>query len=99
MGVPVAVEFLDPISPQYMGDLVAWGAVGARTTESQTHREMASGLSASIGFKNGTDGSIDVAINAMQSAQSPHNFLGIDQNGQIARIETSGNPDVHIVLR
>ena len=97
--LPVAVEFLDPISPQYMGDLVAWGAVGARTTESQTHREMASGLSASIGFKNGTDGSIDVAINAMQSAQSPHNFLGIDQNGQIARIETSGNPDVHIVLR
>lgn len=97
--LPVAVEFLDPISPQFLGDTVSWGAVGARTTESQTHREMASGLSASVGFKNGTDGSINVAINAMQSAQSPHNFLGIDQNGQIARIETSGNPDTHIVLR
>ena len=97
--LPVAVEFLDPISPQYIGDLVTWGAIGARTTESQTHREMASGLSASIGFKNGTDGSIDVALNAMQSAQSPHSFLGINQAGKISLLESTGNPDTHIVLR
>ena len=98
-GLPIASEILSPMATGYFDDLLAWGAIGARTSESQIHREISSHMPYSIGFKNGTDGSIDVAINAMQSAQSPHNFLGIDQNGQIARIETSGNPDVHIVLR
>ncbi|MEM1231654.1 MAG: 3-deoxy-7-phosphoheptulonate synthase [Pseudomonadota bacterium] len=99
LGLPLATEALDPITPQYLQDLISWSAIGARTTESQTHREMASGLSCAVGFKNGTDGSLDVAINALQSAASPHRFLGIDHNGQVAVIETSGNPRAHVVLR
>lgn len=99
MGLPVATEFLDPIVPQYTADLVSWAAIGARTTESQTHREMASGLSMPVGFKNGTDGSVQVAIDAMRSARSPHSFLGIDQDGATSIIKTAGNPDSHAVLR
>ncbi|MGA1598769.1 MAG: 3-deoxy-7-phosphoheptulonate synthase [bacterium] len=99
MGVPAATETLDPITPQYLAELIAWSAIGARTTESQTHREMASGLSMPIGFKNGTDGSLDVAINAMQAAQEPHHFLGIDPQGNTAVIQTRGNRYGHIVLR
>lgn len=99
MGLPAATEALDPITPQYLSDLIAWTAVGARTTESQTHREMASGLSTPIGFKNGTDGSLTVAINALQSASSPHHFLGINQDGQSAVFRTRGNRYGHIVLR
>lgn len=99
LGLPMATEFLDPIVPQYLGDLVAWAAVGARTTESQTHREMASGLSMPVGFKNGTDGRIQTAIDAMVSARHPHSFLGIDQSGLTSVIKTSGNPDTHLVLR
>jgi 3-deoxy-7-phosphoheptulonate synthase len=99
MGLPVATEALDPIMPQYLGDLITWTAIGARTTESQTHREMASGLSTPLGFKNGTDGSIDIAINAIHSAAHPHRFLGINAKGQCAVFHTRGNPYGHIVLR
>lgn len=99
IGLPLATEALDPISPQYMQDCISWSAIGARTTESQTHREMASGLSCPVGFKNGTDGSLDVAVNALQSVAHPHNFLGIDRFGQVAIIRTRGNAYGHVVLR
>lgn len=99
LGLPTATEALDPISPQYMQDLISWSAIGARTTESQTHREMASGLSSAVGFKNGTDGSLDVAINALKSVSAPHNFLGINQEGQVSIISTRGNAYGHVVLR
>jgi len=99
LGLPAATEALDPITPQYIGDLISWTAIGARTTESQTHREMASGLSTGVGFKNGTDGSLSVAINALRSASSPHSFLGINQDGQCAVIRTRGNEYGHVVLR
>jgi len=99
LGLPAATEFLDPIVPQYLADVVSWAAIGARTTESQTHREMASGLSMPVGFKNSTDGSIQTALDALLSARSPHSFLGIDQDGRSAVVVTSGNPDSHIVLR
>ena len=99
IGLPTATEALDPISPQYMQDLITWSAIGARTTESQTHREMASGLSSSIGFKNGTDGSLTVAINALQSVAKPHRFLGINSDGKVSVIKTKGNPHAHVVLR
>ena len=99
LGLPVSTEALDPISPQYLQDLVAWSAIGARTTESQTHREIASGLSSIIGFKNGTDGGLGVAINALQSAAKPHRFLGINHTGQVAVIHTRGNVHGHVVLR
>jgi 3-deoxy-7-phosphoheptulonate synthase len=99
LGLPLATEALDPISPQYLAELFSWSAIGARTTESQTHREMASGLSMPIGFKNGTNGSLDVAINALKSAASPHRFMGINRQGQVALITTSGNPDGHVILR
>ncbi|MEC7815640.1 MAG: 3-deoxy-7-phosphoheptulonate synthase [Pseudomonadota bacterium] len=99
MGLPAATEALDPISPQYLQDTIAWSAIGARTTESQTHREMSSGLSMAIGFKNGTDGSLDVAVNAMNSVSHPHSFLGIDQQGKVAIIRTKGNNYGHVVLR
>jgi 3-deoxy-7-phosphoheptulonate synthase len=99
LGLPAATEFLDPIVPQYLADLVSWAAVGARTTESQTHREMASGLSMPVGFKNGTDGSLEVALDAMQAARSPHSFLGIDENGMTSIVRTSGNPLGHLVVR
>jgi 3-deoxy-7-phosphoheptulonate synthase len=98
-GLPAATEALDPIMPQYMGELIAWTAIGARTTESQTHREMASGLSTPVGFKNGTDGSLTVAVNALESAREPHRFLGINQDGQPAVFHTRGNPYGHVVLR
>jgi 3-deoxy-7-phosphoheptulonate synthase len=99
LGLPTATEALDPISPQYLQDTISWSAIGARTTESQTHREMSSGLSMAIGFKNGTDGSLDVAVNAMKSVSHPHSFLGIDQKGQVAVIRTKGNNYGHVVLR
>lgn len=99
MGLATATEALDPIMPQYFGDLIAWTAIGARTTESQTHREMASGLSTPVGFKNGTDGSLEVAINALKSARQPHSFLGINQDGRSAVFRTRGNSYGHIVLR
>ena len=99
LGLPTATEALDPIIPQYIGELISWSAIGARTTESQTHREMASGLSMPVGFKNGTDGSIQVALDALQSAIKPHNFLGIDHMGQVSIFETTGNPYSHIILR
>ncbi|SMF50071.1 3-deoxy-7-phosphoheptulonate synthase [Pseudobacteriovorax antillogorgiicola] len=99
LGLPAATEFLDPIVPQYTSDLVSWAAIGARTTESQTHREMASGLSMPVGFKNATDGSLDIAANAMVSAQAPHAFLGIDSQGHTSIVRTKGNKDVHIILR
>lgn len=99
MGLPLATEALDPISPQYLQDCISWSAIGARTTESQTHREMASGLSSPVGFKNGTDGSLDVAVNALQSVSHPHNFLGIDSHGKVAIIRTRGNTYGHVVLR
>jgi len=99
IGLPTSTEALDPISPQYMQDMIAWSAIGARTTESQTHREMASGLSSAVGFKNGTDGGLTVAINALQSVSEPHRFLGINSQGQVAVITTTGNPHSHIVLR
>lgn len=97
--IPTATEALDPISPQYLSDLFAWAAIGARTTESQTHREMASGLSMPVGFKNGTDGNLDVAINAMLSVSHPHSFLGINQMGQVTVIKTRGNRYGHMILR
>ncbi|MAM88958.1 MAG: 3-deoxy-7-phosphoheptulonate synthase [unclassified Hahellaceae] len=99
MGLPTATEALDPISPQYLQDTIAWSAIGARTTESQTHREMSSGLSMPIGFKNGTDGSLTVAVNAMKSVAHPHAFLGIDNEGNVAIIKTKGNRYGHVVLR
>ena len=99
MGLPAATEFLDPVVPQYIADLVSWAAIGARTTESQTHRQMASGLSMPVGFKNGTDGGLQIAIDAMQSAMRPHSFLGIDQDGYTCMVRTTGNPDGHVVLR
>jgi len=99
MGLPVATEMLDPITPEYQADLLSWGAIGARTTESQTHREMASGLSFPIGFKNGTDGNLQIAIDAMKAAQHPHSFLGINREGLTSIVQTQGNPDVHMVLR
>ena len=99
LGMPAGSEFLDVISPQYIGDLIAWGAIGARTTESQVHRELASGLSAPIGFKNGTDGNLKIAIDAIQAAAKPHHFLSVHKNGQVAIVETNGNPDCHVILR
>ena len=99
LGLPSATELLDPIVPQYLADLISWTAIGARTTESQTHREMSSGLSMPVGFKNGTDGSIDVAINALLSAHQPHRFLGVNNDGRASIVTTTGNPDGHIVLR
>lgn len=99
LGLPIGTEALDPISPQYIGDLVSWTAIGARTTESQTHREMSSGLSTAVGFKNGTDGSLAVAINAIESAANAHSFLGIDSDGRIAITRSRGNPYGHVVLR
>ena len=99
LGMPAGSEFLDVISPQYIGDLIAWGAIGARTTESQVHRELASGLSAPIGFKNGTDGNIRIAIDAIQAAARPHHFLSVHKNGQVAIVETKGNKDCHVILR
>ena len=99
LGLPLATEALNAITPQYLQDLIAWSAIGARTSESQTHRELASGLSSAVGFKNGTDGALDAAINAMHSVASAHRFLGISAAGQVAVIETRGNPNAHIVLR
>lgn len=99
IGLPTATEALDPITPQYLQDLVSWTAIGARTTESQTHREMASGLSSAVGFKNGTDGGLEVALNAMQSVLSPHRFLGINSEGKVSVFETRGNSYGHMVLR
>ncbi len=99
LGLPLSTEALDPITPQYLQELISWSAIGARTTESQTHREMASGLSSAVGFKNGTDGGLDVAINALQSVSKPHRFLGINQAGQVSIIHTRGNTAAHVVLR
>jgi 3-deoxy-7-phosphoheptulonate synthase len=99
LGLAVAGEMLDPITPQYLAELVSWGAIGARTTESQTHREMASGLSFPVGFKNGTDGNLQIAIDAMGAARHPHSFIGINNEGRSAIVQTNGNLDVHIVLR
>ena len=99
LGVPAGSEFLDVISPQYIGDLISWGAIGARTTESQVHRELASGLSAPIGFKNGTDGNIRIATDAIQSASRGHHFLSVHKNGQVAIVNTKGNKDCHVILR
>ncbi|MEC4672187.1 MAG: 3-deoxy-7-phosphoheptulonate synthase [Nitrospirota bacterium] len=99
LGIPCASELLDPVTPQYISDLLSWVAIGARTTESQTHREMASGLSMPVGFKNGTDGSLQVALNAMVAASQPHSFVGINIDGVTSTIKTNGNPDRHIVLR
>lgn len=98
-GMPAATEFLDMITPQYVADLIAWGAIGARTTESQVHRELASGLSAPIGFKNGTDGNLRIAIDAIKAASHPHHFLSVTQSGRSAIVATSGNPDCHVILR
>ena len=99
LGLPAGSEFLDVISPQYIGDLIAWGAIGARTTESQVHRELASGLSAPIGFKNGTDGNIKIATDAIQAAARGHHFLSVHKNGQVAIVQTNGNKDCHVILR
>jgi len=99
MGLPAGSEFLDVISPQYIGDLISWGAIGARTTESQVHRELASGLSAPIGFKNGTDGNIKIATDAIQAAARGHHFLSVHKNGQVAIVHTKGNKDCHVILR
>jgi len=99
LGLPAGSEFLDVISPQYIGDLISWGAIGARTTESQVHRELASGLSAPIGFKNGTDGNIRIATDAIQAAARGHHFLSVHKNGQVAIVQTQGNPDCHVILR
>ena len=98
-GVPAGCEFLDVISPQYIGDLVSWGAIGARTTESQVHRELASGLSAPVGFKNGTDGNVKIAVDALLAARQKHHFLSVHKNGQVAIVETRGNDDCHIIRR
>jgi 3-deoxy-7-phosphoheptulonate synthase len=99
LGLPVATEMLDPITPQYLSDLVSWAAIGARTTESQPHREMASGLSFPVGFKNGTDGNLQIAIDGMAAARHPHSFLGVNHEGRTSVVQTTGNADVHIVLR
>lgn len=99
MGLPTSTEALDPISPQYLHDIITWSAIGARTTESQTHREMSSGLSSPVGFKNGTDGGLEVVINAMKAVSSPHRFLGIDPKGKVSVVHTRGNPYAHVVLR
>ena len=99
MGLPTATEFLDPITPQYLADLISWTAIGARTTESQTHRQMASGLSMPVGFKNSTDGNSQIAVDAMLSSREPHAFLGIDGDGRTCTVLTNGNPHGHIVLR
>ena len=99
LGVPAASEFLDVISPQYIGDVISWGAIGARTTESQIHRELASGISAPIGFKNGADGNIRIATDAIQSSSHGHHFLSVHKNGQVAIVHTAGNPDCHVILR
>ncbi len=99
LGLPAGSEFLDVISPQYIGDLISWGAIGARTTESQVHRELASGLSAPIGFKNGTDGNIRIATDAIQAAARGHHFLSVHKNGQVAIVQTNGNQDCHVILR
>jgi 3-deoxy-7-phosphoheptulonate synthase len=99
MGLPAGTEMLDPITPQYIADLISWAAIGARTTESQTHREMASGLSMPVGFKNTTEGNLQIAVNAIESARRPHSFLGITQDGVTAIVRTLGNPDTHVVLR
>ncbi|GAL03086.1 2-keto-3-deoxy-D-arabino-heptulosonate-7-phosphate synthase I alpha [Photobacterium aphoticum] len=98
-GVPTAGEFLDMITPQYMGDLISWGAIGARTTESQVHRELASGLSCPVGFKNGTDGNIKIATDAIGSSSAPHHFLSVTKFGHSAIVSTAGNEDCHIILR
>src|SRR5690606_25162736 len=98
-GVPAGCEFLDVISPQYIGDLVSWGAIGARTTESQVHRELASGLSAPVGFKNGTDGNVKIAVDALLAARQKHHFLSVHKSGQVAIVDTRGNDDCHIILR
>jgi 3-deoxy-7-phosphoheptulonate synthase len=98
-GVPAGCEFLDVISPQYIGDLVSWGAIGARTTESQVHRELASGLSAPVGFKNGTDGNVRIAVDAILAARQKHHFLSVHKSGQVSIVETRGNEDCHIILR
>ena len=99
LGVPAGSEFLDTISPQYIADLISWGAIGARTTESQVHRELASGLSAPIGFKNGTDGNVKIAVDALLAARQRHHFLSVHKNGQVAIVETRGNDDCHLILR
>ena len=99
LGMPAGIEFLDVISPQYIGDLISWFAIGARTTESQVHRELASGLSAPVGFKNGTDGNLKIACDAIQAAARPHHFLSVHKNGQVAIVETKGNKDCHVILR
>lgn len=98
-GLPCATEALDPNTPQYLQDLISWSAIGARTTESQTHREMSSGLSSPVGFKNGTDGGMTVAVNAMQAVKSSHSFLGLSEDGKVCIIKSSGNPYAHVVLR
>ena len=99
LGLPAATEFLDTITPQYTADLVSWGAIGARTTESQIHRELASGLSCPVGFKNGTDGNVRIALDAIRSAQSPHHFLSVTKSGHAAIVQTLGNEDCHVILR
>jgi 3-deoxy-7-phosphoheptulonate synthase len=99
MGVPTGTEYLDMISPQYIADLVSWGAIGARTTESQVHRELASGLSCPVGFKNGTDGNVKIAVDAIKAASQPHHFLSVTKGGHSAIVSTSGNEDCHIILR
>ncbi len=99
MGMPAGCEFLDPISPQFFADLVSWGAIGARTTESQVHRELASGLSVPVGFKNGTDGNLQIAVDAIRAAGNPHHFLSVSKDGLAAIVSTRGNPDCHIILR
>jgi 3-deoxy-7-phosphoheptulonate synthase len=99
LGVPTATEFLDPITPQFVADIVAWGAIGARTTESQVHRELASGLSMPVGFKNGTGGSVQIAVDAVRSSASPHHFLSVTKQGLAAIVATRGNPHCHVILR
>ncbi len=99
LGLPAGTEFLDMISPQYIADLISWGAIGARTTESQVHRELASGLSCPVGFKNGTDGNIKIAVDAIKAASQPHHFLSVTKGGHSAIVSTSGNEDCHIILR
>ena len=99
LGLPAATEALDPVSPQYLSELISWHAIGARTTESQTHRELASGLSTPVGFKNGTDGDVQVALDAIHSAAAPHHFIGVDPEGRVSVYRTKGNPDCHVVLR
>ena len=99
LGLPAGTEYLDMISPQYVADLISWGAIGARTTESQTHRELASGLSCPVGFKNGTDGNVKIAVDAIKAAQHPHHFLSVTKGGHSAIVSTAGNEDCHVILR